>query len=178
MRKLLLFTFLTCMIVTLCACKKKDGNDEYYTVSIKELNEESNRIKDVFLDALSNKDIDKLKNEFSNYVRGKANLDDEINKAFDFIDGNITTIGSAIVGEGSGSKDEKGYVRSDYEVSLFNVETDKNRNYEIRIYGMYFYRNNENKQGIFFIAIRDLDIKSDDVQELLSKRCLIGIDEE
>ena len=122
---------------------------------------------------LKNKDVDKIQNEFSSYVSGKSNLNDEINKAFEFIDGNITDIGSERVGEHSYSKDEKGYVRSDYEVSLFNVKTDKNRNYEISVYGIYYYRNNENKQGINLISIYDNDVDYDVTTE--NGRCKVGI---
>ena len=165
MRRFLLFIFLICMIGTMCSCSKNDSNEEYYTVSNKALDEESNRIKDLFLESLSDNDVDKLQNEFSSFVKENVNLKDEINNAFGFIDGNITSIGSAITGLSAAETDEKGYVRADYEVSLFNVKTDKNRNYEIRIYGIFFYRNNEHKQGINRISIFDNDIEYDAATE-------------
>ena len=174
MRRILLFMFLICMIGTMCSCSKNDSNEEYYTVSNKALDEESNRIKDVFLESLSDKDVDKLQNEFSSFAKENANLKDEINNAFGFIDGNITSIGSAITGLGAAETDEKGYVRATYEVSLFDVKTDKNRTYEIRILGNFFYRNNEHKQGIYRIHVRDKDIEYDAATE--NGTCVVGVE--
>ena len=147
---------------TMCSCSKADSNEEYYKVYLAELNQEAARIQEVALDAFKNEDITKLENEFSEFAKENANLNDEIEKAFEFIEGNITTIKSSYVGEGASSTDEQGYVRADYNVSLYNVKTDKNRNYEIRIYGIYFYRNNEHKQGIDYIFICDNDIEIDE----------------
>ncbi len=60
--------------------------------------------------------------------------------------------------DGYGSKDEQGYVRADYAVNLYNVRTDKYKTYEIRISGVFFDRNNEQKQGIDHIVIFDENI--------------------
>ena len=155
MRKFLLFIFSICMMGTMCSCSKYESNLEYYTVSSTELNQEAARIQEVALDAFKNEDVTKLENEFSEFAKENANLNDEIKNAFEFIEGNITTVKSSYVGEGPSSTDEEGYVRADYRVNLYNVRTDKYRNYEIRIYGSFFYRNNEHKQGINRITIFD-----------------------
>ena len=165
MRRILLFVYLICMIGTMCSCSKNDSNEEYYKVYPTELNQEASRIYEVALDAFKNEDITKLENEFSEFAKENANLNDEIENAFEFIEGNITTVESSYVGYGGGSKDEQGYVRADYDVSLYNVRTDKYRNYEIRIYGIFFYRNNEHKQGINRISIFDNDIEYDAATE-------------
>ena len=165
MRRFLLFIFLICMIGTMCSCSKNDSNEEYYKVYPTELNQEAARIQEVVLDAFKNQDITKLENEFSEYAKENANLNNELEDAFEFIEGNITTIEDSSAGDGGGSKDEKGYVRANYAVSLYNVKTDKNRNYEIRIYGIFFYRNNEHKQGINRISIFDNDIEYDAATE-------------
>ena len=123
MKKFLLFILLICMMGTMCSCSKNDSNEEYYTVSNKALDEESIRINDVFLESLNDKDVDKLHNEFSNFAKENVNLKDEINNAFGLIDGNITSIGSTMTGFSAGETDEKGYVRADYAVSLFDVKT-------------------------------------------------------
>lgn len=161
MRRILLFMFLISMTGTMCSCSKTDSNEEYYKVYPTELNQEAARIYEVALDAFKNEDITKLENEFSEFAKENANLNDEIENAFEFIEGNITTIEDSDAGYQGGSKDEKGYVRADYAVYLFNVKTDKNRTYEIHIAGNFFYRNNEHKQGIYCIAIFDEDIEFD-----------------
>ncbi len=169
MRRILLFVFLICMMGTMCSCSKNDSNEEYYTVSDKALDEESILINDVFLESLNDKDVDKLYNEFSIFAKENANLKDEINNAFGFIDGNITSIGSTMTGFSAGETDEKGYVRADYAVSLFDVKTDKYRNYDIFINGTYFYRNNEHKQGINRITIYDNNIDTE------NGKCTVGV---
>ena len=175
MRRILLFVFLICMMGTMCSCSKTDSNLEYYKVYPTELNQEAARIQEVALDAFKNKDATKLENEFSEFAKENANLNDEIEKAFEFIEGNITTVEDSYVGYGCGSKDEKGYVRADYKVSLYNVRTDKYKTYEIRIAGNFFYRNNEHKQGIYRIHIRDKGIEYDAATE--NGTCVIGIAE-
>ena len=175
MRRILLFVFLICMMGTMCSCSKNDGNEEYYTVSSTELNQEAARIQEVALDAFKNKDATKLENEFSEFAKENANLNDEIENAFEFIEGNIITVESSSVGYGGGSKDEKGDVRADYAVRLYSVRTDKYKNYEIRIFGNFFYRNNEHKQGIYRIHVRDKGIEYDAATE--NGTCVIGIAE-
>ena len=92
MRRIFFFVFLICMMGTMCSCSKTDSNEEYYTVSSAELNQEAARIQEVALDAFKNEDITKLENEFSEYATENANLNDEIENAFEFIEGNITTV--------------------------------------------------------------------------------------
>ncbi len=168
MRKFLLFIFLICMMGTMCSCLKTDSNEEYYKVYPTELNQEASRIQEVALEAFKNQDVTKLENEFSEYATENANLNDEIENAFEFIEGNIITVEDSYVGDGGGSKDEKGDARVDYKVNLFNVRTDKYKNYQIRIYGIFFYRNNEHKQGINRISVRDRDTE---------RKCVVGVAE-
>ncbi len=158
MRRILLFMFLICMIGTMCFCSKNESNLEYYKVYPNELNQEASRIYEVALDAFKNEDITKLENEFSEFAKENANLNDEIANAFEFIEGNITTVEDSYVGEGASSKDPQGYLNADYAVTLYNVRTDKYKTYEIRIYGVFFDRNNKQKQGIDHIVIFDENI--------------------
>lgn len=162
MRRILLFMFLICVMGTMCSCSKYESNLEYYYVSMTEINQEAVRIREVALDAFKNEDITKLENEFSAFAKENTNLHDEIKNAFEFIEGNITTVEDSYVGYGGGSTDEQGDVRADYHVSLYNVRTDKYKKYEIRIYGVFFDRNNEQKQGIDHIVIYDEDIIDED----------------
>ena len=163
------------MIGTMCSCLKTDSNEEYYKVYPTELNQEASRIQEVALEAFKNQDITKLENEFSEFAKENANLNDEIENAFEFIEGNITTVEDSYVGYGGGSTDEKGYARADYKVTLFDVKTDKNRTYEIRIFGIFFYRNNEHKQGINRIYVRDKDIELDVTTD--NGKCVVGVAE-
>jgi len=106
------------------------------------------------LEAYENKDVDKLYNEFNSYTKERESLTDELNNAFEHIDGNITTVETIRAGNNAGKKDENGYVEADY-VARMKVKTDKNRNYEISIYGIYFYRGDEMKEGINRIYIEN-----------------------
>ncbi len=158
MRRILLFMFSICMIGTLCSCSKNESNLEYYKVYPAELNQEAARIQEVALDAFKNEDITKLENEFSEFAKENTNLTDEIETAFEFIEGNITTVEHSSAGESASSKDPQGYVSADYAVRLYSVRTDKYKKYTISIYGVFFDRDNEQKQGIDHIVIRDEDI--------------------
>ncbi len=158
MRRILLFMFLICMIGIMYSCSKYESNLEYYTVSTTELNQEAARIQEVALDAFKNRDITKLENEFSEFAKENANLNDEIENAFEFIEGNIPTVEHSSAGYSGSSKDPQGYLSADYAVHLYNVRTDKYKTYEIRIYGVFFYRNDEQKQGIDHIVIDNTNI--------------------
>ena len=175
MKRILLFILLICIIGKLCSCSKTDSDEEYYGPSISKVNQEAVRIQEVALDAFKNRDTTKLENEFSDYVKEhtgefakeKTNLNDEIKNAFEFIEGNITTVESSSAGYGGGSTDEQGWVELIYDVHLYKVRTDKYKTYEIHIYGVFFDRKNEQKQGIDHIVIYDNDIIDED-------RCGIG----
>jgi len=174
MRRLLLFVFLGSMIGTLCSCSKIFSNEEYYMFSAAEMCDEASRIQDVFLTSFENKEVNKLYDEFSASAKERKSLLDEINHAFEYVDGNITTVETIRAGNNAGSKDENGYVEADYVASI-NVKTDKNRRYKINIHGIYFDRNNEQNQGIDRIYIYDKDRGYNEVTG--EGRIVVGDDE-
>ena len=146
--------------------KTKDDNDTssnaYVSISSNELNAEANRIYEVVVSAFDNEDVELLKSEFSDYVKDRADLDSQIESAYKFVDGKVIEIENVYAGDGYGERDEQGDVKVNYNVSLFNVKTDKGRDYTFRVYGVYYYRDHDDKKGISYIYIDDNDIEEDE----------------
>ncbi len=154
----------------------KEEFDMETAADFAEVDQEAARISEVAIDAFINKDITKLEHEFSEFAKDNTNLKDEIENAFEFIEGNITTIENYFIDDWGSSRDEQGGVWSGYHVNLYNLKTDKGRTYEIDIYGYFFYRNNEYKHGINHIYVHDKDIEID--SDLEKGMCRIGVEVE
>ena len=114
------------------------------------------------MNAFDNEDVELLKSEFSDYVKDRADLDSQIENAYKFVDGKVIEIENVYAGDGYGERDEQGDVEVDYNVSLFNVKTDKGRDYTIRVDGVYYYRDSDDKKGISYIYIDDNDVEEDE----------------
>lgn len=135
--------------------------DIYIVISEEEVKQEAERVVNIILDALKEKDADAIKNLFSEYARKEdSDIDKQIEDTFNFIDGNIVSTGEILAGYSGGSTSaERGDIKTLYSGSIYDVTTDKGKTYFITIDGIYNFNWNEDKEGVYLINILD-DIAS------------------
>ena len=135
--------------------------DIYIVISEDEVNQEAERVVNIVINALKEKDADAIKNLFSEYARKEdSDIDKQIEDMFNFIDGNIVSTGEILAGYSGGSTSaERGDIKTLYSGSIYDVTTDKGKTYFITIYGIYNFNWNEDKEGVYLINVLD-DIAS------------------
>lgn len=141
-----------------------DNNTEediYIVISEEEVKQEAERVVNIVINALKEKDADAIKNLFSEYARKEdSDIDKQIEDTFNFIDGNIVSTGEILAGYSGGSTSaERGDIKTLYSGSIYDVTTDKGKTYFITIDGIYNFNWNEDKEGVYLINILD-DIAS------------------
>lgn len=137
-----------------------DNNTEediYIVISEEEVNQEAERVVNIVINALKEKDADAIKNLFSEYARKEdSDIDKQIEDTFNFIDGNIVSTGEILAGYSGGSTSaERGDIKTLYSGSIYDVTTDKGKTYFITIDGIYNFNWNEDKEGVYLINILD-----------------------
>lgn len=135
--------------------------DIYIVISEEEVKQEAERVVNIVINALKEKDADAIKNLFSEYARKEdSDIDKQIEDTFNFIDGNIVSTGEILAGYSGGSTSaERGDIKTLYSGSIYDVTTDKGKTYFITIDGIYNFNWNEDKEGVYLINILD-DIAS------------------
>lgn len=135
--------------------------DIYIVISEEEVKQEAERVVNIVINALKEKDADAIKNLFSEYARKEdSDIDKQIEDMFNFIDGNIVSTGEILAGYSGGSTSaERGDIKTLYSGSIYDVTTDKGKTYFITIDGIYNFNWNEDKEGVYLINILD-DIAS------------------
>lgn len=135
--------------------------DIYIVISEEEVNQEAERVVNIVINALKEKDADAIKNLFSEYARKEdSDIDKQIEDTFNFIDGNIVSTGEILAGYSGGSTSaERGDIKTLYSGSIYDVTTDKRKTYFITIDGIYNFNWNEDKEGVYLINVLD-DIAS------------------
>ena len=135
--------------------------DIYIVISEEEVNQEAQRVVNIVINALKEKDADAIKNLFSEYARKEdSDIDKQIEDTFNFIDGNIVSTGEILAGYSGGSTSaERGDIKTLYSGSIYDVTTDKGKTYFITIDGIYNFNWNEDKEGVYLINVLD-DIAS------------------
>ena len=131
--------------------------DIYIVISEEEVNQEAERVVNIVINALKEKDADAIKNLFSEYARKEdSDIDKQIEDTFNFIDGNIVSTGEILAGYSGGSTSaERGDIKTLYSGSIYDVTTDKGKTYFITIDGIYNFNWNEDKEGVYLINILD-----------------------
>ena len=137
-----------------------DNNTEediYIVISEEEVKQEAERVVNIVINALKEKDADAIKNLFSEYARKEdSDIDKQIEDTFNFIDGNIVSTGEILAGYSGGSTSaERGDIKTLYSGSIYDVTTDKGKTYFITIDGIYNFNWNEDKEGVYLINILD-----------------------
>lgn len=131
--------------------------DIYIVISEEEVKQEAERVVNIVINALKEKDADAIKNLFSEYARKEdSDIDKQIEDTFNFIDGNIVSTGEILAGYSGGSTSaERGDIKTLYSGSIYDVTTDKGKTYFITIDGIYNFNWNEDKEGVYLINILD-----------------------
>ena len=131
--------------------------DIYIVISEEEVNQEAERVVNIVINALKEKDADAIKNLFSEYARKEdSDIDKQIEDTFNFIDGNIVSTGEILAGYSGGSTSaERGDIKTLYSGSIYDVTTDNGKTYFITIDGIYNFNWNEDKEGVYLINILD-----------------------
>lgn len=121
------------------------------------MNQEAERVVNIVINALKEKDADAIKNLFSEYARKEdSDIDKQIEDMFNFIDGNIVSTGEILAGYSGGSTSaERGDIKTLYSGSIYDVTTDKGKTYFITIDGIYNFNWNEDKEGVYLINVLD-----------------------
>ena len=135
--------------------------DIYIVISEEEVKQEAERVVNIVINALKEKNADAIKNLFSEYARKEdSDIDKQIEDTFNFIDGNIVSTGEILAGYSGGSTSaERGDIKTLYSGSIYDVTTDKGKTYFITIDGIYNFNWNEDKEGVYLINVLD-DIAS------------------
>ena len=140
---------------------KTTEEDIYIVISEEEVKQEAERVVNIVINALKEKNADAIKNLFSEYARKEdSDIDKQIEDTFNFIDGNIVSTGEILAGYSGGSTSaERGDIKTLYSGSIYDVTTDKGKTYFITIDGIYNFNWNEDKEGVYLINVLD-DIAS------------------
>lgn len=131
--------------------------DIYIVISEEEVKQEAERVVNIVINALKEKDADAIKNLFSEYARKEdSDIDKQIEDMFNFIDENIVSTGEILAGYSGGSTSaERGDIKTLYSGSIYDVTTDKGKTYFITIDGIYNFNWNEDKEGVYLINVLD-----------------------
>ncbi len=144
----LFIILITSMLLINCSCNNKKEN--------KTPDQLAKELQTKVVECFINDDKEELKKLFSNYTIEKTNnIDQEINEAFDFINGNIISYDEPI-SRTIGNSDNKSY-----GASTDNIITDKGSSFKIGFTGWLTNANNSNMIGITYIQICDLGVTYD-----------------
>jgi hypothetical protein len=145
----LIISAITAVLMIFSSCL---DNSEEYKAPDQQAEETQNEIMECF----TSKDSEKLKEMFCTYVQqNDEKLDEEIQAAFDFLDGEIVSYDEAFSDFGGGESDESGWKTQSCFAKTTNVITTQGTNYTIEFAGYLIYRDNIEKQGVFWIYIRN-----------------------
>lgn len=138
--------------------------DIYIVISEEEVEQEANRVLNIIMKALKEKDAESIKNLFSNYeCNENIDIDKQIDDALNFMDGDIISMGKVSGSYGGGSTSaERGDIKSLYDGTVYDIVTDKGISYTLIIHGIYNFHNNEEKEGLYSICIFD-DVESNKI---------------
>lgn len=129
-------------------------DDEYIYISEQDVQDKTDEIADIVEMAFEEQDKQILIDLFSEYSMDEYDLDSQIDQAFDFIEGNIVSVGNKTGGYSGGSTSAKhGDIKTLYEGDLCKVVTDAGKTYTITFQGVYNFRNHDNQIGLHCIYI-------------------------
>ena len=138
--------------------------DIYIVISEEEVEQEANRVLNIIMKALKEKDAESIKNLFSDYeCNENIDIDKQIDDALNFMDGDIISMGEISGSYGGGSTSaERGDIKSLYNGTVYDIVTDKGTSYTLIVHGIYNFNNNEEKEGLYSVSILD-DIERDKI---------------
>ena len=131
------------------------GDDEYIYISEEEVAQEAERVVNIVMDALEEKDAEAIKNLFSDYTcKEYIDIDKQIEEAFNFIDGDIISTGHVLAGYSGGSTSaQRGDIKTLYSGTVYEIVTNKGISYTLLVQGIYNFNMHEEKEGVYSICI-------------------------
>ncbi len=105
------------------------------------------------MDCFINKDSETLKEMFCSKAKIRPDFDEQINEAFEFIDGNIISYDDYIISCSSVSYDDGKLVERYYGPIIRNVKTDTQRTYKLYVNLYTVYNKDEGRIGINSFSI-------------------------
>jgi len=109
------------------------------------------------MDCFINKDSETLKEMFCSKAKIRPDFDEQINEAFEFIDGNIISYDDYIASMDEVAYEEGKAVERYYVPIIDDIKTDKNRTYKIAIRLYTVFDEDEGRVGITSVTIREND---------------------
>ncbi len=132
--------------------------EDFIYISQEDVEKEANRVVEVMMNAFREKDAESLKTLFSEFAHKQYDLDTQISDAFEFIDGNIVSVGKTLAGYGGGSTSAThGAVQTIYHGVVYDITTDTEKKYTLTFNGFYNFRSHEDQIGVLCIYITDDD---------------------
>lgn len=116
----------------------------------------SDEISEIIISCFDDKDVDKMKDIFCSYVQDMDNLEDEIEDAFDEVEGKVISYNSVYYGSDGSIRDGKWKIKRD-QTEIREIETDKGEEFIIKFSEYIIYDEDKDKEGVYFIQLRDKD---------------------
>lgn len=114
----------------------------------------SKEVSEKIIRYINDKDIESMEDLFSPYAKKSKDLKDNIEELFDCVDGKIVSYEIDYNGE-TGEIDNGKWKIQTAETELEKIKTDEDKEYFIRIHEHLVYSEDEEKEGIYFIALTD-----------------------
>ena len=151
-----ILSYIMLLIVTTMLFSCGDAN----YISPVELGQKQNKI---IMEALKAKDKEKLKKVLAKAMQNQENIDEEIDKLINFIDGNIVSYDDiGIASAGRGSSDEQGLIYRVYDGETQNIITDTGKKYKLHYATYYVNRNHQDYVGVIQIKLCDTEIYTEE----------------
>ncbi len=131
--------------------------EDFIYISQEDVEKEANRVVEIMMNAFREEDAESLKALFSEFAHEEyVDLDTQIAESFEFIDGDIISFGNVLAGYAGGSTSAThGDIKTLYQGLVYDITTDTGKSYTIRVNGIYNFRMNESKVGVYSIYIMD-----------------------
>ncbi|MBO5449119.1 MAG: DUF5104 domain-containing protein [Ruminococcus sp.] len=113
------------------------------------------------IDAFINDDIETIKNIFCKNVSDSHNLNDEIQNAFDFIDGNIISYEKINSEETGGTRRDGETIRRTGFSDIVGIKTDSGKSYEILLLCVLEYSEDVSHIGVQDISVYEVNYTSE-----------------
>ncbi len=114
-----------------------------------------------------NKDKDRLKSMFCKTVSDKCNLDEEIQEAFDFINGEIVSYDEPHGISGGASFEDGERIRQSLRGHISYIKTDTDKTYNLRFHSYLIFKANKNNVGVTNISLILQNDKVYDIGEFI-----------
>ena len=140
--------------------------------------EKAKETQEVIIKAFVDEDASAIKSILSAYISQNNDIDFQIDKAFDYIDGKIESYDPPECGSSAAVTDENGRVKYSYYGCTDNIITDKGTIYSINFKGWYTYRDDNSKEGVNLIHIVSETEKSRFTESVDWEQCSFDIGED